>query len=376
MVYHKQQLKEERDQPRPFGKHPGFIVRRHEPFNGGPQPALLHRSFITPTELFYVRNHGAVPQVDPARYRLTIGGMVQRKLELTLEDLQANFARHTLVAALQCAGNRREELMRVEPIPGEVPWGSEAVGNAAWGGVRLRDVLQAAGVAEHALHVAFTGLDEVERHGRSFGFGGSIPLEKALSEEVLLAYEMNGAPLEPVHGYPLRVVAPGYIGARSVKWLASMMVQETPSDNYFQAHAYKLFPPSARADNADWSSGMMLGDFPVSAVICSPDQGASVPAGIVTVEGYAIAGGGRTVERVDLSADGGTSWISATLQHKKQRWAWTLWTAHVELAPGQHQLIARAWDSAANTQPEDPRHIWNFKGYINNAWHRVDLLVR
>jgi sulfite oxidase len=265
--------------------------------------------------------------------------------------------------------------MAVADIPGELPWGAEAIGTAEWAGVPLRDVLARAGVAPRAAHVAFTGLDEVERQGGRFGFGGSIPIEKALSPEVILAYEMNGKPLPPLHGAPLRVVAPGYIGARSVKWLAELKVQAAPSENYFQAHAYKLFPPSVCAANVDWGGGLMLGELSLIGVICAPAPGARLAAGPALVHGYAFAGGGRSIERVDVSADGGATWQVAALLGERSRWAWRRWEAWVDLAPGAHRLVARACDSAANFQPEDPRQLWNFKGYMNNAWHRIQVIV-
>lgn len=359
----------------PFDKHPDLIVRQEHPFNGGPPLPLLRQAFVTPTPLFYVRNHGTVPQIDPARYRLSINGMVKRSFGLSLDEIRNRFSKVTVMATLECAGNRRSELMAVAPIPGEVAWGAEAISNATWGGVRLREVLEAAGVEGDAKHVAFIGLDEVERHGDTFGFGGSIPIEKAMSADVLLAYEMNGQPLTPVHGFPLRVIVPGYIGARSVKWLDHITLQAGPSANYFQAHAYKLFPPDVRPETADWSQGQMLGALSVNAVICRPTEGEVIPAGVVLVQGYAIAGDGQRIERVELSADGATTWIQAKLAAEDQPGVWRFWEARLDLAAGEHQLIARAWDSAGHTQPEDASSIWNFKGYMNNAWHRVQFAV-
>jgi len=232
-----------------LGKHPAFLVRAAAPFNGGPPPDLQIREALTPTPLFFVRNHGNIPAIDPAAYRLRVGGRVARPLELSLDDLRA-LPQHTVVAALQCAGNRRQEMLRLRDIPGEVPWHLEAVGNAEWRGPALADLLRLAGVAPDAGHVALTGLDDVERRGAVFGFGGSIPLAKALGSEVILALEMNGEPLAPAHGAPLRLVVPGVIGARSVKWLGEITVQDEPSDNYFQAVAYRLLPPDA-ADGGD-----------------------------------------------------------------------------------------------------------------------------
>lgn len=360
-----------------FDKHPALIVRETEPFNAGPPPGLLRQSFITPQNLFFVRNHAPVPDLDAASYRLQVGGMVGEHLTLSLDELRSRFTKREVAATLQCAGNRRDILSAIAPVGGEVAWGAEAISTARWGGVALRDVLGAAGIEEAARHVAFLGLDEIEKRGERFGFGGSIPIDKALSSEVILAYEMNGETLSPAHGFPLRAIVPGYIGARSVKWLSDITLQTEPSDNYYQARAYKLFPPQTDAQTADWTQGLMLGELSVNSVITAPAPGADIEGGSVLVQGYATAGGSRSVERVDVSADDGATWTTATLSESdKAPWTWRFWEARLELPEGVHTITARAWDSAANTQPEDPRRIWNFKGYMNNAWDRVTVKVR
>ena len=359
------------------GKHPSLVVRSREPLNAGPPLDLLTATPITPTPLFYVRNHGPVPAIDAAAYRLAVDGLVERPLSLSMDQLREGFPRHELVSTLQCAGNRRDGMSAVKPTLGEIPWGAEGIGTASWAGARLSDVLTAVTPLPGARHVAADGLDDVVRNGESIGFGASVPLDKALAPETLLCYEMNGEPLTPMHGAPLRLVVPGYIGARSVKWLGAIHVQEEPSANHFQARSYKLFPPHIDEARADWSRGLMLHETSVNAVISWPAAGATVGAGSTLVRGYATAGGARTVERVDVSADGGREWREATLlPGPTDPWAWRLWEAEVVLGPGTHVVVARAWDSAANTQPEDPAAIWNFKGYMNNAWHRVEVEVR
>jgi len=297
----------------PFGKHPALIIQSKDPYNAGPPLELLLRAPVTPQQLFFVRNHGSVPDVDPTHYRLAVTGMMKRSLELSLDEIRNGFSKSTVMATLQCAGNRRQELMAVAPIPGEVPWGAEAISNAVWSGVSLREILLTAEVETEARHVVFTGLDQVKKGSQTFGFGGSIPIEKARGTEVLLAYEMNGEPLAPVHGFPLRVVVPGYIGARSVKWLANITVQREPSDNYFQAHAYKLFPPYIQAETANWAQGLMLGELSVNAVICKPFEGEMV------------------AERVDISSDGGETWVVVELAKKSHPWAWSFWEARLDL---------------------------------------------
>src|ERR1700752_2915307 len=180
-----------------FDKHPDFVVRQVHPFNAGPPPRLLNQSYITPTNLFFVRSHGDVPEVDVHSYRLEINGKVLQPLSLSIAEIKNNFGRVEVSATLQCAGNRREELMALKSIPNELEWGVEAISHAVWSGTRLRDLLAEAGVesaADSHLQVEFCGLDDVERHNKHFRYGGSIPLAKGLSSEVILAYEMNGEP--------------------------------------------------------------------------------------------------------------------------------------------------------------------------------------
>lgn len=355
-------------------KYARFLIRQEHPLNMEPPAALLRQSFLTPQELFFVRNHGNVPEVDPSQYRLRITGLVAEAQSLSLDALQHKFPKRSVTAVIQCAGNRRDELIALKPIPGEVPWNAAAIGNAHWAGATLRDVLQSIGLSDQASHVAFTGLDDVVQNGSRFSYGGSIPLERALADDVLLAYEMNGRPLSPEHGFPLRATVPGHIGARSVKWLASITVQSEPSSNYFQTRAYKLFPPDAPAP-VDWATGVTLYETPVNSVICAPTGPAPVPAGPVLIKGYAIGAGGCRITQVEVSVDGGSRWAEADLFQKDDTGAWCFWETEADLIPGACEIVARATDTQGNMQPPDARRIWNLKGYVNNSWHRVKLSV-
>ena len=356
-------------------KSDDFEVLTSSPLNGQPGLEALRESHVTPIERFYVRNHAPVPKIDEGTYRLEIGGMVERPLRFTLGDLRDNFPEVEVTATLQCAGNRRIEMHRHRPIPGdEVPWGASAVGNAVWRGAPLSEVLAAAGVFDGARHVAFLGLDRIEKRGVSFGFGGSIPLGKAKTGDVLLAWEMNGEDLPPEHGYPLRVVVPGYIGARSVKWLAQIHVQLDSSDNYYQRSAYRHVSPHVTPETIGREPGFELGELSVNSAICSPVDGAEHGTGPVEILGYATAGGDRTVERVEVSADNGSTWVAADLQVAEPG-VWRFWSVTLDLDEGPHEIVCRAWDSAANTQPENPADVWNFKGYMHHAWHRVRIWV-
>lgn len=362
-----------------------FTVRSEDPLNGGPDLRVVATSFLTPNDLFFVRNHGPVPLVDPAAYRLRVGGLVTRSLELSLDDLAEGFERTEVTSTLACAGQRRQEMSEVAPIPGELPWGAEAVSTAVWSGWRLADVLLACGLEPGAAHVAFEGLDDVERRDRRFKYGASIPLEKASAPEVLLADSMNGCPLPPEHGYPLRVVVPGYIGARQVKWLASIEVRDSPSDNYFQAVAYRRYPRDMTASTHDASQGVELTELEVNCLIAEPADGAVLSAGPVRVRGVAYTGGDASIVRVEVSGDGGESWSRARSEPpdgatgmgaSTGRWTWRIFECEVEVAfgpDGTGVIVARAFDDFGAEQPPDAEALWNFKGYMNNAWPRVTV---
>ncbi len=264
-------------------------------------------------------------------------------------------------------------LIAIREIPGEAPWGPGATGTATWTGIALADVLALAGPLAAAADVAFEGADTCPEASPVQRFGGSIPLDKAARREVLLAWAMNGQPLAPVHGAPLRVVVPGYIGARSVKWLERIELRSEPWPGYFQNVAYRLVP----ADGTPGPGvGMPLGLVALNSDVLHPRDGETVAAGAVEVRGYAFAGGDRHVARVDVSMDGGASWRQANLLEDLGRWAWRHWHITVDLEPGEHELLVRAWDSSAATQPEDEAALWNPKGYVNNARPRIRVIAR
>ena len=211
----------------------------------------------------------------------------------------------------------------------------------------------------------------MQKADQQIHFGRSFRLEKALSPDVLLAYEMNDAPLTPEHGFPLRVLIPGYIGARSVKWLREITLQSQPSTNPFQARDYKIFPPDITAQNVDWMQGQTLEGVALNSVICLPHEGETCKAGSNLVQGYALTGEQAPLTRIELSIDQGATWTPATITAKADHWAWCFWDATLDLPHGDCQIWVRAWDAAGQTQPEHA--LWNFKGYANNAWHRVHI---
>ena len=259
------------------------------------------------------------------------------------------------------------------PTPGEEPWGAGALGNGLWSGVRLADVLAEAGVADGAAHVAFESLDVCEKLGATFPYGASVPLAKALAPETLLADAYDGQPLAPDHGAPLRALVPGVIGARSVKWLGRITVRAEESDNYFQRHAYKVFAPEVQREDADWDAEPAIEGLPLNSVIATPAPDALPAPGRVAFRGYAYTGGGRALERVEVSTDGGATWAEAALG-EGSRWSWRLWTFEAELAPGAYEVVVRASDGKRR-QPASVTATWNFKGYLHNAWPRRLLRV-
>jgi sulfite oxidase len=349
----------------PWAKRDDMIVHGTEPYNAEAPRSALAECALTPVDAFYARNHGPVPDIDPDAWRLELNGLVDRPRILSLERLRAGFAQREVVATVQCAGNRRTGLLAVRDIPGEIAWGSGAISTARWTGVSLADVLAEARPRADAAYVEFTAPDVSGEACPPQPYGSSIPLAKATAGEVLLAWAMNDRPLPPVHGGPVRVVVPGYVGARSVKWVDRVTVRECPSDNHFQAVSYRLVP-----------SGLQLGPAAINADILVPGDGAALSAGPVTVAGYAFGGDGRGVARVDVSLDEGRTWEQADLRPGDGPWAWRHWRAVLDLPPGEVTITARAWDTAAASQPERPESVWNPGGYANNSWPRVRVVTR
>ncbi|HYZ67813.1 MAG TPA: sulfite oxidase, partial [Mycobacterium sp.] len=334
------------------GKRADMIVREQSPFNAEPPASVLADDEITPVDAFYARNHGPFPEIAPRQWRVTVAGLVDAPQTLTFEQLTSDFDQHDVVATLACAGNRRAELLEVRPIPGKDPWAHGAISTAKWRGVRLADVLTAAGVHRRdGLHVEFRAPDVAQEARPVQPYGGSIPLSKAMSEEVLLAWQMNGLPLPRAHGGPVRVVVPGYIGARSVKWVTAINVQSVPSQNYFQALDYRILPPDADADAVSPGEGISLSTLPLNCDILAPTEGNEISAGTQTIRGWAMAGDGDGIARVDVSLDGGRSWRQADLHSAPSRWAWRPWSLTVDVAAGPLSITARAWADTGTTQP-------------------------
>jgi sulfite oxidase len=259
----------------------------------------------------------------------------------------------------------------VRDIPGEELWGPCATSTATWTGARLADVLRSAGLDDEARHIGFGAPDVTKLAHPTQTYGSSIPVGKSSSDEVLLAWQMNGQDLPAVHGGPVRVVVPGYIGARSVKWLDRVTASRQPSDSYFQSTAYRLLP----ADGTPGPGvGISLGPVALNSAILVPADGATLPAGDTDVRGYAYAGD-RGITRVDVALDGGRTWTQAQLDDLAARWTWCLWRTRLQLSEGEATISVRAWDTSAATQPASALQVWNPKGYVNSSWAHGTVTV-
>ncbi len=337
--------------------------------HGLPLEALRYP--ITPAGLHYLLIHYDVPAVDPGTWRLEVTGRVERPLSLSLDELRSRPAA-ALAVTLECAGNGRA---LSSPRAVSQPWLQEAVGTAIWGGTPLSGLLEDAGMGPDAVEVVFTGLDRGVEGGEEQQYQRSLGLHDALMPDVLLAYEMNGEPLPPQHGFPLRLVVPGWYGMASVKWLAGIAVVDEPFRGYQMATSYR-FRQEAEEE------GEPVTRMRPRALMIPPGipdfltRERIVPLGAVQLEGRAWSGW-APVEAVEVSDDGGQTWQVAAIQRDlDSRWAWDRWSYTWEPAgPGTYVLSCRARDAAGNKQPGEPS--WNLGGYATGVQEvRVSVAER
>lgn len=326
-------------------------------------------SWITPVDLFFVRNHFAwPPSLELSEWRLRITGEVDRPLTLAYDEV-LKLEAASLVNTMECAGNGRAFF---EPkVPG-VQWERGAVGTARFGGPRLSDLLRRAGIRSTARHVLFHGLDEPP--GKAPHFERSIPVQKAMHPDTLLATSMNGRPLHKYHGFPLRSVVPGWVGAASVKWLSEIRVLSHEFDGFFMTKGYR-FPnrPVAPHEDLRPEETRPLGALSVKSLITGPADGAMLKPGLHRVTGAAWAGE-ADVRQVEVSTDGGQTWQVAQLAPQQAKYAWRLWSFDWKPRPGSYALVSRASDSFGRQQPLAP--FWNPSGYLWNVADRVRIQVR
>ncbi|KAF1319037.1 Nitrate reductase [nadph], partial [Globisporangium splendens] len=378
-----------------ISRHPELIrlTGRH-PFNC--EPPLEHlRTFITPTAVHYVRNHGAVPRLGWDSHRFQVDGLVDRTHSFTMRDLLETFQDQvvSLPVLLVCAGNRRKEQNMIKKSIG-FNWGAGAASTAEWTGIPLHALLTYCGVdREKTKFVWFEGADTLPKNN----YGTCIPARTALdpSCDVLVAWKMNGELLSPDHGFPLRLIVPGHIGGRMVKWLARIHVSDRESDNHHHLHDNRVLPSHIDAETATaenwWAKPeFAIQELNVNSVLLSPAhtevldlKNASSPAdGTYRVSGYAYSGGGRRIIRVEVTLDDGMAWENCRIQYTEKpnaygkMWCWVQYELQIPLQKlvSAQEICVRAWDSSMNTQPEYP--TWNVMGMMNNPWFRVRISQR
>jgi DMSO/TMAO reductase YedYZ molybdopterin-dependent catalytic subunit len=320
---------------------------------------------VTPTADFFQRTNFLIPEIDSADWSLSVDGLVRTPLTLSWNEVRSMPSR-TVAVTLECAGNGRGLLT---PLPAGQPWGLGAVSTALFTGVPLRAVLGLAGLADGAVEVLFAGADAADiGSGRTERFERSLPLNKALHPDVLLAWEMNGQPLPPRHGYPLRLVVPGWYGVASVKWLTEIRVLDEAFEGHFQTERYIYIGDPETPD------GTPVARMRVRALIGEPSEGEQLTIGMATTVRGTAWSGDAPVSRVEVSFDGGEAWHDAELGAAPSPYAALPWSiAWTPTTPGHHLLLARATDAAGNVQPLAP--VWNQLGYGNNAVHRLEVEV-
>ena len=331
-------------------------------------PVEYLNKWLTPVPHFFVRNHMHEPsEVNAEDWRLTVRGEVDRPSTLTLSDL-SKLEPHSVVNTLECAGNGRG--LHRPQVPG-IQWGKGAVSTARFSGPRLRDVLGRAGIRPTGKHVMFRGLDEVP--GKVPPFIRSIPIEKAMDTDTLIATHMNGAPLTKHHGFPARALVPGWIGAASCKWLTEIKVLEAEFVGNFMSPGYR-FPnqPVKSGETVKPEDTHALTGLSVKSVISGPLDSANFKAGRIAVHGAAWAGEAE-VAQVDVSTDGGVTWIPARLGREQARYAWRLWSYQWKAVGGDYTILSRATDNLGRVQPATA--VWNPSGYLYNAIDQVKVHV-
>jgi DMSO/TMAO reductase YedYZ molybdopterin-dependent catalytic subunit len=335
----------------------GLLVHRAHPLNGETSIAALLGGVVMPNAHFYVRNHFAIPSIEPATWRLRVGGLVERPVQLALHDLH-QLPSQTMVVTLECAGNGRYRLE--PPTPGE-QWRDGAVSTAEWTGVPLTEVLDRAGVSPHAGEIVFRGADSghVDERPSTIAFERSLPIDVARDAGALVAYAMNGDEIPVPHGFPVRLVVPDWYGVASVKWLTDIEVIDHPFTGYYQADKYHY----------EWDGDGVRTREPVTlqrvrCLITEPRPDARIAPGTVAIRGVAWSGAGA-IDRVEVSIDGGP-WQTAKLVGDRHRHHWQWWELITRLdGRGTVSIRSRATDLSGRTQPE--RAEWNRLGYGNNS---------
>jgi DMSO/TMAO reductase YedYZ molybdopterin-dependent catalytic subunit len=339
-----------------------LIVRSLRPENLETPIDWLDRLAV-PNDVFFVRSHFGAPEIEAGR-PLRIEGLTRQTLDLALADLEA-MAQTTVTAVLQCAGNGRA--LHESRVPG-VQWAYGAVGQASWTGVRLRDLLERAGIASGAAHVGFEGADRPPKPTVPV-FHRSIPLDRAIDPTTIVALRMNGERLSHAHGAPLRLVVPGWAGNNWMKWVRTIRVQKDETPGFYMQTAYRLPKTPVEPGTAVKPEDTVpVSTFPVKSTIARPADGSHQPRGTQEVAGVAFSGL-APIARVEVSVDGGTSWHDAALEGEPGIGRWQVFRYRFRAHPGRVTAVARATDAKGNVQPA--RSSWNPSGYFWNAWHSI-----
>ena len=334
-----------------------------QPFNAETPMAVLGFD-LTPTDLFYVRNHFDVPSLDNEQFSLNVNGAVESPSELSIEQLK-KFPKRDLLVVMECAGNGRASM---NPVIKGTPWNLGAISQAIFRGTSLGNILETADYLTNAIEVRFTGSDQgVIRTGEVERYARSLPIEVALHPDTLLAWEMNGDPLADQHGFPLRLVVPGWYGMASVKWLEEITVLTEPFEGFFQTKEYVYLGEKGIADNTPVTS------MQVRSLILEPEDHLEISMDTIQVSGIAWTGSGA-ITKVELSFDQGRQWIETIIDQPSSSYGIARWT-HLwrPKDPGQYTIAALAYDSKGNVQPLNSR--WNKGGYGNNASHQIKLSI-
>ncbi len=353
----------------------GLTVLNDRPVNAETPPHLLDDD-VTPTARHFIRNNGVPPEsMDAEGWKLTIDGEVESPMTLSIAELKERFEVVERALVIECGGNGRAAFN--PPAKGN-QWTLGAVANARWTGVRMRDVLKAAGLKDNAVYTGHFGADtHLSGDPNKLPISRGVPIDKAMDENTLIAFAQNGGPIHPMNGAPLRVVAPGWPGSCSQKWLTRIWARDQVHDGpKMTGTSYRVpkyaVAPGTKVPKEDFG---IIQAMPVKSLITFPETGVELPAGTtsVIVRGHAWAGD-RKIKRVDVTADFGATWMKADLKGPPNPHAWQRWSADVPLAGrGYYEIWARATDSEGLTQPFAIN--WNPKGYLNNSMHRIAVTV-
>jgi DMSO/TMAO reductase YedYZ molybdopterin-dependent catalytic subunit len=360
------------------GKHPGLVVLNDRPVNAETPPHLLDDR-LTPNDMFFVRNNGLPPRestIDVSTWKLTIEGeSVRQSISFTIDELKQRFTAHTYQLTLECGGNGRSEFN--PPAKGN-QWSTGAVGCAEWTGVRLKDVLNEAGIKPDAVYVGYYGRDtHISGDANKVVISRGVPLAKAMEDETLIAWAMNGKDLPYYNGYPLRLVVGGWPASCSGKWLSKLVVRNKVHDGpKMTGQSYRIpckpVPPGTKVPDDEMC---IIESMPVKSLITYPKTGASLKlAQALPIRGHAWAGD-RRVEKMEYSIDFGQTWRACQLEPPANRLAWQHFSATIRFPQtGYYEVWARATDDNGSAQPM-VLPGWNPRGYLNNACHRIAIKV-